>query len=469
MANMAKYQSLISDVVAEVGGKENVSYFTHCTTRLRFNVKDKSVVNTAGVEKLDGVLGTQWTGNQLQIIVGQDVEEVYKNICKTNGIKAEAKVDENLDEDLPVKEKKKFSVKDVLTAMSACIVPLIPMLIAGGMIKSVILALSFIKVLPSDSNTYIVLNFIADASLYFLPVALGWSCAKRFKVDPSVGILLGAMLIHPTFVAAVKGGETALSLFGIGIPMKTYSSTIFPMFISMVVAGQLQKYLNRWMPKALKPIFVPTLTVVIMAPIILCFLAPLGSILGTYLGVAIKWTYDTFGAFGPALFAALSPFLVMTGMHAALAPYSTNAIATLGYDVFVGPAAFIRNFNQGIASLVVSLKSRDVNTKSIAASCAITAIVSGITEPALFGVNLKYRKPLYAACIGGFAGGLYAGLMGVARMAYGGSGLFGLVVFVSENPMNLINEIIAMAIGGIVTFIAAWIMLKPEDLEAQND
>ncbi len=465
MANMAKYQSLISDVVSKVGGKDNISYFTHCTTRLRFNIKDKTLVNVEKVEKLDGVLGTQWTGNQLQIIIGQDVADVYKNICKTNGLKQEIKVEENLDETKMIEKKEKISIKDIFTVMSSCIVPLIPMLIAGGMIKSVLLALSFLRILPSDSNTYIVMNFVADASLYFLPVALGWSCSKRFNVDSSVGILLGAILIHPTFVSAAKAGDTALSIFGLSIPMKTYSSTIFPMFISMFVAKYIYKYLNKLVPKALKPIFVPTLTVVIMTPIMLCFLAPLGSILGTYLGVGIKWVYDTFGALGPALFAALSPFLVMTGMHAALAPYSTNAIATIGYDVFVGPAAFIRNFNQGIASLVVSLKAKDVNTKSVAASCAITAIISGITEPALFGINLKYKKPLYAACIGGFFGGLYAGFMGVARMAYGGSGLFGLVVFVSENPMNLINEIIAMVVGGIVTFVVGWIITKPSDLE----
>ena len=437
MANGTKYQSLISNVIAFAGGKDNISYFTYCTTRLRFNIKDKGAVHADKIAKLDGVLGTQWTGNQLQVIVGQDVADVYKLICKTHGIKSEAKIDENLDTDLVKEKKKKFSVRDALTAMSACIVPLIPMLVAGGMIKSVILALSFTNILPQDSNTYFVFNFVADASLYFLPVALGYSCSKRFNMETSIGIMLGAVLIHPNFISAVNG-STAMSVFGLSVPLRKYSSTIFPMFITMFVASYVEKFLKKHLPSALKPIFVPTLTIVIMT--------------------------HTFGALGPALFAAFSPFLVMTGMHAALAPYSTNAIATTGKDIFVGPAAFIRNFNQGVAALVVAVKSKDVEQRSIAISCAITAIVSGITEPALFGVNLKYRKPLYASCIGGFFGGLYAGLTGVARYAYGGSGLFGLVVFIGENPYNLLNEVIAMAIGGAVTFIVGMFIVKPEEL-----
>ena len=463
MANGTKYQSLISNVIAFAGGKDNISYFTYCTTRLRFNIKDKGAVHADKIAKLDGVLGTQWTGNQLQVIVGQDVADVYKLICKTHGIKSEAKIDENLDTHLVKEKKKKFSVRDALTAMSACIIPLIPMLVAGGMIKSVILALSFTNILPQDSNTYFVFNFVADASLYFLPVALGYSCSKRFNMETSIGIMLGAVLIHPNFISAVND-STAMSVFGLSVPLRKYSSTIFPMFITMFVASYVEKFLKKHLPSALKPIFVPTLTIVIMTPVMLCFLAPLGSILGSYLGVGIKWIYDTFGALGPALFAAFSPFLVMTGMHAALAPYSTNAIATTGKDIFVGPAAFIRNFNQGVAALVVAVKSKDVEQRSIAISCAITAIVSGITEPALFGVNLKYRKPLYASCIGGFFGGLYAGLTGVARYAYGGSGLFGLVVFIGENPYNLLNEVIAMAIGGAVTFIVGMFIVKPEEL-----
>lgn len=474
MANLNKYTDVISHCVDLVGGKDNISQFLYCTTRLRFNVKDKGLVKTDALGKLKGCLGTQWTGNQLQLIIGQDVAEVYKAVCKTYGISSEAKVDENLDANLAETAGEKpriwerISVQGFFTAMSACIVPVIPMLVAGGMVKSILLILSQLGILATDSGTYVTLMWMCDASTYFLPVALGYTCAKRFNMDPSMGIYLGAILISPTLISMVAEGDAG-SIFGLAIPAQSYTSSIFPVFLTILVASYIWRFLNRYIPTAVRSMFAPILTLVIMAPISLCVTAPFGSLLGSYLGIAIKWLYDMFGPLGTAIYTAVSPFLVMTGMHACLSVYSTNAIATTGRDIFVGAASFIRNLNQGIAALVVALKSKDPDQRATAWSCAITAIVSGVTEPALFGVNLRYRKPIYAACIGGFFGGLYAGMMGVARYVYGGIGLFGLTVFVGDDPSNLINQIIAMAIGAAVTFVVGWIIVKPEDLQTSNE
>lgn len=465
---MAKknYDELSNRIIDLIGGKENIGFFTHCMTRLRFNIKDKGLVKTEKIETIPGVLGLQWAGEQLQIIIGPSVDNVYKKICKDNGMEILDKLNINIEED-GNRNKKKLSFNSVFTAMSACIVPLIPMLIAGGMIKSIISAIIYFGWVSSTNPTIVTFTFIADASLYFLPIALGYTCSKRFNMNPAIGMFLGGILIHPTFLSMVQN-QDAGSIFGLNIPAYKYTSTIFPMFLTIVVASHVERILKKYIPNSIKSIFVPTLEIVIMAPVMLCLLAPLGNYLGIYLGVGVKWLYDTFGPLGPALFAALSPFLVMTGMHACLSTYSTNAIATTGKDIFVGSAAFIRNFNQGIASLVVAVKSKDANVRETAIGCAVSAVFAGITEPALFGVNLKYRKPLYAACIGGFFGGLYAGFMGVARYTYGGSGLFGLTVFIGENPMNLIHQIIAMAIGGLVTFVVGMIITKQSDLEGGN-
>jgi len=461
MAKKNKYTLLINSIVDLVGEKENISLFTHCMTRLRFNLKDKSVVKLKEIENIEGVLGSQWTGNQLQIVIGSTVDDVYKEICKVNDIDVQNKLNINLEED---SHKKKISLNRILTAMSACIVPLIPMLIAGGMIKSFLSALIYFKLVTASDPTIITFTFIADASLYFLPVALGYTCSKRFKMNPAVGMFLGGILIHPTLITMVTNNDSG-SIFNLSIPAYSYSSTIFPIFLTIVVASRLEWLLKKYIPNCIKSIFVPTLEIIIMSPIMLCFLAPIGNYLGVYLGVGVKWIYDMFGPLGPALFAAFSPFLVMTGMHACLSTYSTNAIATTGKDIFVGAAAFIRNFNQGIAALVVAIKTKDMNLRETAIGCSVSAIFAGITEPALFGINLKYKKPLYAACVGGFFGGLYAGFMGVARYAYGGSGLFGLTVFVGENPMNLVHEVIAMIIGGVVTFVVGMIITKQSDIE----
>lgn len=461
MAKKNRYTLLINSIVDLVGGKENISLFTHCMTRLRFNLKDKSVVKLKEIENIEGVLGSQWTGNQLQIVIGSTVDDVYKEICKVNDIDVQNKLNINLEED---SHKKKISLTRIFTAMSACIVPLIPMLIAGGMIKSFLSALIYFKLVTANDPTIITFTFIADASLYFLPVALGYTCSKRFKMNPAIGMFLGGILIHPTLITMVTNNDSG-SIFNLSIPAYSYTSTIFPIFLTIVVASRLEWLLKKYIPNCIKSIFVPTLEIIIMSPIMLCFLAPIGNYLGVYLGVGVKWIYDMFGPLGPALFAAFSPFLVMTGMHACLSTYSTNAIATTGKDIFVGAAAFIRNFNQGIAALVVAIKTKDTNLRETAIGCSVSAIFAGITEPALFGINLKYKKPLYAACVGGFFGGLYAGFMGVARYAYGGSGLFGLTVFVGENPMNLVHEVIAMVIGGVVTFVVGMIITKQSDIE----
>ena len=208
MAKKNKYTLLINSIVDLVGEKENISLFTHCMTRLRFNLKDKSVVKLKEIENIEGVLGSQWTGNQLQIVIGSTVDDVYKEICKVNDIDVQNKLNINLEED---SHKKKISLNRILTAMSACIVPLIPMLIAGGMIKSFLSALIYFKLVTASDPTIITFTFIADASLYFLPVALGYTCSKRFKMNPAVGMFLGGILIHPTLITMVTNNDSGLT------------------------------------------------------------------------------------------------------------------------------------------------------------------------------------------------------------------------------------------------------------------
>lgn len=463
-----KFKELAENLIDDVGGKENVTQFFHCITRLRFKVKDTSKVDDAAIKKLHGVIGTQWMNDQYQVIIGQDVDDAYKLICKQYGFEETAAIDENLDAGM--KKKKKFSWKAFFQALSACIIPLLPMLIAGGMIKAVILALSTFGLMNAEGGTYITLNFVSNVPFYFLPIAIGYTGAKQFGANPAIGMMLGGILIHPTLIEMVNAGDAG-SIYGLNIPEYSYASTIFPMILTMFVAGYVERFFAKVSPKAVRSVLEPTLTILVMIPIELCLLAPLGNYISKYLGIAIMFLYDTIGPFGMALFAAFSPYLVMTGMHLCLDPYTADALATTGKEMFVGPAMFVRNFNQGVSCVVVAIKAKhDENLRSTAVSCAISAICAGITEPALFGINLKYRKPLYCAMFGSFFGGLYAGFTHVARYAYGGSGIFGLAVFVGDDPMNLVNELIAVAISAVITFIVGMIFIKPEDLteEAAN-
>lgn len=457
MAKKQKYEDIAQNIVGLLGGKDNIVFFTHCVTRLRFNVKDKTLVNQDAIENLDKVIGAQWSGEQFQAIVGQDVGTAYNEVLADNDLKGDGEVPAD-DDDAP---KKKFSFNKVLDAIAGSITPLIPVLIGGGMVKVLLLVLTMAGVLTTKSPSYTVLNFVGDAAFYFLPVFVGATAAKKFGANQGLGMFIGAMLLDPNFVSAVTAGKT-LSLIGIPIYSTTYGNMIFPSILAVFVMSYVERFFTRWTPDSLKSLIVPFFTILVMAPITLWVLAPAGAFLGTYLTKAILWIYNTVGFVGVGLLAALLPWLVMTGMHTALTPYVMQTLATVGYEPIVFIANFVSNLDQGAASLAVGVKTRhNEKLRSTAFSCAVTAILAGVTEPAMFGVNLKLKKPMYGAMIGSFFGGAFAGLMGVKAYAMAGSaGLLGTPVFIGHTIMSFVWALVGMAIGMVITFIATMILYK---------
>jgi phosphotransferase system glucose/maltose/N-acetylglucosamine-specific IIC component/phosphotransferase system IIB component len=426
-------------------------------TRLRLNIIDKSRVQIDEIKKINGVLGAVYSGDQLQIIIGQDVADVYEKFCVIGGFAKQKAVEENLDG-----AKTKFSIKSIFEAIAGCVTPVIPVLIGGGFIKIVVLLGNLIGLLPEESGTYIVLTFLGDAAFYFLPVFIGATAAKRFKANMGLGMLVGAMLIHPTFVNAVSEG-TALTIFGIPIYSVSYSSTILPAILAVWVMSYVERFIAKKSPEAIRSMTEPLLTLLIMAPLTLCVLGPIGSFCGTYLSKIIIGIYDLTGFLGVGVLSAILPFLVMTGMHSSLMPYAFNAFATLGYEPIVITANIISNIDQGAASLAVAIKSKDKELKSTASSAATTAVVAGVSEPAMYGVNLKLRTPLYGSVIGSFVGGCVAGIgKTAAYSAPGGLGIFAFPIYITENVSNLLWWCAAVVAGFIATFIATMIIYKPE-------
>lgn len=453
-----KYEELSKIILNSIGGKENITYFQHCTTRLRFNLKDRGIVDTKSIENADQVLGIQWSNEELQIIIGPAVADAYAEICEFGGLQKENAIDENLDGNL---EKKKLSFKSVLMAImdgiSGSITPIIPMMIGGGMIKVFYMLANMAGILPETSPTYQILFWLGDAFIYFFPVFLGATAAKKFGANQGIGMLLGALLIYPSFITAATEG-TSLSIFGLPVYVANYSTTVIPIIMTVFVLSKVEKLISRYCPDILKSFVVPTGSLLIMLPIMLVITAPLGYYIGTYVADAVIWIYETIGFLGVSVLCALLPLMVMTGMHTMMTPYWTSAFASLGYDPFFLPAMIISNLNQFSASLAVSLKAKTKKVKSTAMSCAVTAIVGGVTEPAMFGVTLKYKKPLYAAMIGNAAGGLVAGLLGVACYAFPGSGgMFAIVTFAGPGN-NLVYFLIAAVIGIVVTFVLTYIL-----------
>lgn len=458
-----KYGDLIGNIMTLIGGQDNLTFHTHCITRLRFNVKDKNKVQLKNIENTRGVVGAQWSGDQLQIIIGQEVGNVYNQICDVYHLGS------GQNQAQEPAGKKKFSINTILDAITGSITPLLPLMVAGGLIKVITILLKTFSIVPLDNPTYLILSFVGDAAFYFLPVFTAWSAARKFNTSIPLAMLLGAMLIHPNFISYVSEG-TSLNFLGLPVPAVSYTSQILPTILCVWLLSYVEKLCNKIVPSFLKFSFGNLLPILIMIPVTLCIVGPIGGLFGQYLGDFMNFLYDHLGFFGFGLFAALYPFLVMTGMHTTLVPILFNIIATNGFVVFPSIAFTIPNFCQGIAALVVSLKTKDKDLKELAASTSLTALVAGVTEPAMYGVNLKYKTPMIGVCIGAFVGGCAAGLMHVKLYTLvGTSGIFALAGYIGEDSGNFVCACIATCIAIAVTFIATWILYRVPAKTAQRE
>lgn len=456
-----KYEELVSQLGGLIGGKENVSFFTHCVTRLRFSIVDKMLVQTEEIKEKKGVLGVQWAGDQLQVVIGPNVDDVYQMVCRQMGF------EENREESAPKektadmkKEKPKISVNAFLGFITGCIVPALPILMAVGMMKVMVLLGEMTGLLSAGTPTDTVLTFASDAGLYFLPIFVGATTAKKCGANMALGMFAGALFLHPTFVSAVSEG-TALSLFGIPVYGASYGSTIFPTIMTVFVMSYVEKFVARHCPDAVRTIVEPFVTMMVTLVAGLCILGPLGAILGNYLAAGIVWLYEHVGFLGITLFSGFFPILVMTGMHQGTTPYVLQSIASLGKEPIVIIGSTIANINQGIACFAVALKTKNKELKAEALSCGITAAVAQVIEPALYGVTSKLKTPLYGAMLGSFAGAAYAGITKVMAYALAG-GIFGIPTFIIGGKGNLIHYVIAIVLGIVVTFVSTYIMFKDE-------
>lgn len=462
-----RYEELASNVVDLLGGRDNITNVMHCMTRLRFNVKDTSKVDAGKIGELEGAMGTQWAGNQLQIIVGQSVGDAYRLVCEKYDFAQTDAVDENLDdvkaEPKTMGEKLKALPTTVLEYISGSIVPLLPALIGCGFIQIVALVLKTTGVLDAESSTASVLQFIGDSAFYFLPVMVGGFAAKKLGANAAMGLLLGAMLIHPDFVA-LAGSGNPIELFGLPVYSATYGSSVFPILLAVAVMAPIERFVTKIAPEALRVVLVPFVTLCIMAPLTLCVIAPLGSIVGTYFAAAMMAFYNASGFVGVALFSALYPWIVMTGMHLSFIPYLVEALTKTGSESFFVTAAIITCLCQGFACIGVALKTKDHKMRSLATSCAITALPSGIIEPAMFGVTLRLRTPMYCAMAGSFVGAAIAGFGGACIVSMPGiTGLLALPAFITSAGIgSMVWEIAGIIVGGIVSMVLTMMTLKED-------
>ncbi len=454
------YQELGTKILSLVGGKENVTGLTHCATRLRFILKDDTKAKTDVLKNTPGVLGVVKNGGQYQVIIGNDVNHVYKPIAEVCDLaNTETKKGQEPE------EKKSLGERFIAT-ITGIFTPILPAITAAGMLKAVLAVLTAFKLINTSSDTYQVINFMADAAFYFLPILLANSAAKKFNCNPYMAMMLGGILLHPNFVnmvAASKESGEAIRLFFVPIYNASYSSSVIPIILSVWFMSLVEPIADKVSPKAIKFFTKPLLTILVSGAITLWALGPIGYIVASWIanGVNLLNTYVSWLV--PLVLGGTFPLLVMTGTHYGIIPIGINNRMTTGYDTIVYPANLSSNIAQGAATFAVAIKTKSQEIKQLATSAGITA-VCGITEPALYGINMRFKTPLISACIGGAAGGLYVGLLKVKNYAGGSPGLMTLPGYIGGNGFtDLIHACIGAAIAFVVSFATSYMLYKEQE------
>lgn len=454
------YKETAEKILELVGKDENVVSCGHCATRLRFVLKDDTKADVEKIRQVKGVITTVNKGGQFQVVIGNDVTFVHKEVMEL--LKDSGVGSFEVNEEEKQNEEKKSFVNRALDMIAGSMFPIVMALAGGGMLKALLAVLSTVGLLEKASTTYQMLNLMGDAPFYFLPVILAVSAAKKFKVNEFVAASIGAMLISPTFINMVTNAKEtgeAIKLFGISVPNVSYSSSVIPVMLAVWALSFVEPFVTKHCPKQVRMIFVPMIEFLFVGSLTFLLLGPIGNWLGVGLGNIMSALNNVAPWIVPTLVGGLTPLLVMTGMHYGLIPLGINELAVSGIDTIAGPGMLVSNIAQGGASLAASLKLKDSEKKSLAASVGIESIC-GITEPALYGIALPYRTPLYAAMIGGAAGGLFLGIMKVGRFAQVPPSIFALPSYIpASGALNImIYAAIGCAIAFVVSFVAGMIL-----------
>ncbi|CAG9709422.1 beta-glucoside-specific PTS transporter subunit IIABC [Clostridium neonatale] len=446
------YSVVAKRIIEELGGEKNVNSVMHCMTRLRFVLKDESIVDDEKVKKIKGVMGVMKKGGQYQVIIGNNVGTCYKEILKLGNFSDSSSSSEGTKE-------KKGIVTTVLDVVSGCMSGTMPALVGAGMVKVLLVILTTIGLLSDTSQTYKMLYSLGDATFYFLPFLLVISSAKKFNINPyTLAAVIGVML-YPDFTGLVASGEK-ISLFGLPVAAASYTYAVIPVIIMAWIMKYIEQFADKITPAVTKNFLKPLLILIIALPIALVLVGPLGYFGGNILSSVLYAIYDKASWLALALMAALMPLLVMTGMHWAFVPIALiNINTTPGFDTLLLVAMLSSNLAQGASCVAVGLKSKNKDLKQLSFSSAISAFLAGVTEPAMYGVTLKYKKPLYACMFAGLVGGFYAGLTALKCYVFATPSALAMVQFISpEGGSNMRNALITAGISVAIAFVGTWIL-----------
>lgn len=484
---MAKdYRKLADDIVQNVGGVDNVDNVIHCITRLRFYLKDEKQANTDVLANMDGVAGAVYNEalGQYQVVIGQEVEDVYDEVVDILGDKVAGGETDADAADAPQAPRPTnffgwiaYAFKLLIGTITGSMIPVIGLLAASGILKGFLTLFTFnFHLIDTDSTTYTIINAMGDSAFYFLPILVGFSAAKQLKSDPITVAAIAGVLVHPSIAALwsapTKGMNTLLGIplnatfFGLPIHIPQYTYSIFPIIFGAWLARPVGNWLKKVLPVSLRSIFQPLFTVFVVTAVILCVMGPVISLVSAGLAAIINGLVTANEAIAGLVIGGLYQSLVIFGLHWMVIPIISNDIASSGHSVLNGLINFTM-IAQGAGALAVFIKTKRANIKGLSLAGALSAF-AGVTEPAMYGLNLKYGKIFWMSNIGGAVGGLIAGLMHIDMWGFTGS-LIGFPSFINPKTgidMSFWAFWIASAATIIVSFTAVYLWgFKDSDVD----
>lgn len=462
------FKKLASSVVDAVGGVGNVTNLTHCMTRLRFILKDEAKASDETVKNIPGVMGLVKQGGQYQIIIGNNVAAAYKEILALG-------VDGGATVDASEQPKQKWTLKRVgmtiLDAIIGTMTPLIPAIIGGSMVKLLAMLLLMTGGVGETNSTYVLLNTIGDAAFFFLPILVAVSASKKFGTNTYLAVAIAGLMVHPVFMDLMaKAAEgQAVTLAMLPITSVKYTYTIIPAIVMSWLLRYIEAGVDRITPLVTKNFLKPMLILLVGAVIAISIVGPAGVWLGNGISAVVYGIHGKLGWLAVAIVGAIWPLLVMTGMHRVFTPTIVTTIAETGSEAMVMPSEIGANMSLGGVSLAVAFKTKNRELRQTALAAASSALIAGITEPALYGVAIRLKRPMIASVITGFIAGAVAGLAGLASHSMAAPGLFTSVQFIDkDNPTSILWIAAVMAISVVVSF-ALTLILGFEDIPVEED
>lgn len=449
------YNELAKAVVAGVGGEQNVDNIYHCATRLRFTLKDSTLADKKTVEALEGVITVVEAGGMFQVVIGNTVNEVYDALVKQTNLGTASEASEP--------KEKQGLLNAFIDMIAGVFAPTLGVLAGSGLIKGVLALFSSLGILTAESGAYVILNAAADAFFYFLPIFLAYTAAKKFKTDVFIAMVLGAALVYPTIVSAYTDG-TALTFLGLPVVLAKYTSTVIPAILAVWVLSHIERFIRKRLHESIRNLLTPFICLVVMVPLTLMVVGPIADFASQLIASGYLAVYNFSPILSGAVIGGFWQVLVMFGLHWGLVPVMTNNLAFYGRDT-LGPACMMAVSAQAGAVLGVFLKTKNQKIKSLSLSAFISALF-GITEPAVYGITLKYKKPFYIACACGAVFGGVAGAAGSAALAVATRSVLSFPIYIGEGFVWVVaGYFLSMISACILTFLFGY---KDEVEEVQQ-